>query len=149
GLPAVLVDATEEPVGLAAGAHLVDHGPQLALGLVGPAAAVEREAVLLADETDAPDGLGHRLGQADHVRPRPRSAIRQKEVHEDPGLHVVLWSETLLDRAHGVAAARPRVRELLFGLRRVGGLFAERVRLQPVDLRPRKTGDDLEDGAVV
>ncbi len=101
-LPAVLVDAAEQPIGLAAGAEVRDDCLQRLLRVLRAAGPVEREPVLLAHQPRAPDGLGHRLGDPDHVVPRLGRAVGEQEVDQHAGLDVAAErAEVVFDRAHG------------------------------------------------
>ena len=146
--PAVLVDAAEDPVGLAARTATLDQVEQLSLSALAFTRPVQRERELLADHRGRRERRRHLLDELDHLRPRLHRAIGEEEVDHDLRLGVLDRREIGFDGPHRLHALAAGLRQLLLALRGVAHLIAEHVGLGAVDLRRRQPVDQLEERAV-
>ena len=87
--PAILVDAAEQPVGLARSAKLGDHLLEHLFGVLEALLAVEREAELLAHHLGALQRPRHAVVKLDHGGIGLDVAQRQIEIDDHAGLDLV------------------------------------------------------------
>ena len=111
--PAVLVDAAEDPVGLAARTSTLDQVEQLSLSALAFTRPVQRERELLADHGGRRERRRHLLDELDHLRPRLHRAIGEEEVDHDLRLGVLDRAEIGFDGPHRLHALAAGLRQLL------------------------------------
>ncbi len=149
--PPVLIDAAEQPVGLARRTELGDDLLEHRLGIVETLDPIEREAELLADHLRALQRRRHALIQLDHRPVGFDVAQREIKVDDDAGFDVVEVFQRrlggdLLDR---LGAGAHRVGKPLLVAFRIIDLLAKHVGLGMIDLPMRQHIDQLKDRTVV
>jgi hypothetical protein len=146
GFPAVLVDAAEDAVGLAAGSALGDEIQEDTLGFLAAAGAVQGKGQLLPDHHGGGEARRHSAGKLDHRLPGLYRAIGEEQVDDDGRFVVLEPAQALLDRLDGLLALAPCRRQPLLDPGRIAHTVAEHVGLQVLDVG--KAFDQLEDRAV-